>query len=161
MPLKVCRKNRNSWPEPKKVYFALPPRNPRKTPNATIAAPSAIRTKLERTKNAVATTPTPRTTSDTPSAKSSPLLMGSPVYTCPEASVSWGEAMFAAEFLRSTPTGARTALAANNTSDNSWNLATGLGMQLHVADAKMLGVTFAVAVTPTTPKAPKRIANVR
>jgi hypothetical protein len=44
--------------------------------------------------------------------------------------------------------------------ESSCTLARGLGTQLHVAEAKMLGLTLAVPVSPTIPKTPMRIAKV-
>ena len=66
----------------------------------------------------------------------------------------------ASGFFLINPIGVRMAPNANDMTDSSCSLAPGLGTQLHVAEAKMLGLTFVVTVIPTTPKTPKRIARV-
>jgi len=110
----------------------------------------------------MATTATPKTTKETPRAKTPPLFIGGPVYTRPEAIVSPRGTLGApaSGFFLINPIGVRTAPNANDMIDSSCSLAGGLGTQLHVAEAKMLGLTFSVAVIPTTPNTPKRIARV-
>jgi hypothetical protein len=75
-----------------------------------------------------------------------PLLVEGPVYALLEGSISWarGAEGTARDVLLAIPIGARITLKTSSTTDNSWSLARGLGMQLHVAEANMLGLTFAV-----------------
>jgi len=130
-----------------------------------MSAPSAIRTGFPRTRNdGTATRATPKTTRETPRKNRPPLLIEGPekappggivprALGTPEAPTPVG--------IRFKPTGAKTKLKASSITESSWSLADGLGMQLQVGEAKMFGLTLAVAVMPTIPKTPMSTAKAR
>ncbi len=133
------------------------------SPKAAIAAPSPARRGFPSTRSDGTTTPIPKTTSETPRANRHPLLIDGPAYVLPDGNTSWacGAEEPAPAVRLVIPTGARIAEKMRSTTDSSWSLASGLGMQLHVAEANMLGLMFAVPVIPTIPNAPKSTANAR
>jgi len=110
----------------------------------------------------MATKATPKTTKETPKKNRPPLLIERPVSAAPADFMPWACAIPEVPgVLLVIPIGARITLNARSIADSSCSLAAGLGMQLQVGDAKMLGLTFTVAVRPTIPNTPIRTAKAR